>query len=226
MLHQHGAKTVLNLGLAHDSLHLAGDLVQTLPARADFDELVYRRCSEVRALKRSGYIHPGNGAVNPGPAKGGLLAPNVQERPLKAFFDAARLLPLSVWKCSMEGGQCGSVPRSRRTLGERAGPSTQARPLKVGPLVLTLAVPAGRARMRQRSSWIRYSGLGIEFAAAVAGCTLVGYWIDRRYECRPWGILIGAMVGLIGGMYNLIRESLAAADETRRRSQADREDDS
>ena len=63
---------------------------------------------------------------------------------------------------------------------------------------------------RDRPSWIRYSGIGIEFAAAVAVFTLVGYYIGRHYGAAQLGLLIGAALGLIGGMYNLIRESLAA----------------
>ena len=63
------------------------------------------------------------------------------------------------------------------------------------------------------ASWIRLSGIGVEFAAAVAGLTLVGYWVGRHWNCNPWGVLIGAMLGLIGGMYNLIRKSLAAVRE-------------
>jgi F0F1-type ATP synthase assembly protein I len=61
-----------------------------------------------------------------------------------------------------------------------------------------------------RPSWVRFSGIGIEFAGAVAGFSLVGLWIDRHYDCGPWGVVIGAALGLIGGMYNMIRESLAA----------------
>lgn len=59
----------------------------------------------------------------------------------------------------------------------------------------------------------RLLGIGFEFAAAVAGFTLVGYWFDRHYGHSPWGVLVGAGLGLIGGMYNLIRESLAASRE-------------
>ncbi len=61
-----------------------------------------------------------------------------------------------------------------------------------------------------RPSWIRLSGVGIEFAAAVAGFAALGYWIDRHWQCSPWGVLIGAALGLIGGTYNLIRQSQAA----------------
>jgi F0F1-type ATP synthase assembly protein I len=52
--------------------------------------------------------------------------------------------------------------------------------------------------------------MGIEFAAVIAGFGLLGYWIDAHYQTSPWGLLVGVGLGLVGGMYNLIRESLAA----------------
>jgi len=73
-----------------------------------------------------------------------------------------------------------------------------------------------------RPSWIRFSGIGIEFAAAVLGCSIVGYWIDLHYHCSPWGVLIGAGTGLIGGTYNLVRESLAAFKQDKRRDETPR----
>ena len=81
-------------------------------------------------------------------------------------------------------------------------------------------------RQENRPNWIRWSGVGVEFAAAVAALTLVGYWIDRHYDSRPWGTLIGALLGLIGGMYNLIRSSLAAARELEDRAAAHRDEES
>ena len=59
----------------------------------------------------------------------------------------------------------------------------------------------------------RLLGMGFEFAAAVAGFTLVGVWVDRHFGHAPWGVIVGVALGLIGGMYNLIRESLAASKE-------------
>jgi F0F1-type ATP synthase assembly protein I len=59
----------------------------------------------------------------------------------------------------------------------------------------------------------RMLGVGFEFAAAVAGFTLMGYWVDRHFGHAPWGVIVGVALGLIGGMYNLIRESLAASKE-------------
>ena len=62
-------------------------------------------------------------------------------------------------------------------------------------------------------AWVRYSGVGIELAGATAGLALVGYWIDGKFGTSPWGILGGVFIGIVGGLYNLVRESLAAARE-------------
>ena len=82
----------------------------------------------------------------------------------------------------------------------------------VGARCASIDSPMARTQ-RDRPSWVRWSGIGFEVVGAVAGLTLVGYWVDRRYGCQPWGVLIGAGLGLVGGMYNLIRESLAAVKE-------------
>ena len=75
-----------------------------------------------------------------------------------------------------------------------------------------------------RPSWLRYSGIGVEFASALLVFSLIGYWVDRHWGTGPWGLLIGAGLGLIGGTYNLIRKSLAAfQDEETARQQRKRD---
>lgn len=66
----------------------------------------------------------------------------------------------------------------------------------------------------ESKGWVRLSSIGFELAAAVAGFTLAGYWWDLHYGTSPWGILIGVVLGLVGGMYNLIRQSLIASRNT------------
>ena len=68
---------------------------------------------------------------------------------------------------------------------------------------------------RRFPGWIRHSGVGLELAGATAGLALLGYWIDGRYGTAPWGILGGVVIGLVGGLYNLVKESLAAVREAR-----------
>lgn len=65
--------------------------------------------------------------------------------------------------------------------------------------------------MKKRPTSSRLAGLGFEFAAAVAGFTLLGYWVGKYFGNAALGIVIGAALGLIGGMYNLLRATLAAS---------------
>ena len=69
-------------------------------------------------------------------------------------------------------------------------------------------MPGGKTN---RPTWIRYSGLGFNFVAAVAVFALIGFWlIDPYFGTEPWGLVVCVMLGLVGGTYNLIRESMAA----------------
>jgi F0F1-type ATP synthase assembly protein I len=63
---------------------------------------------------------------------------------------------------------------------------------------------------RRYPGWVRYSGAGLELAGATAGLALVGYWIDGKFDTAPWAMLAGVIIGIVGGLYNLIKESLAA----------------
>ncbi|MCK4659867.1 MAG: AtpZ/AtpI family protein [Phycisphaerae bacterium] len=63
------------------------------------------------------------------------------------------------------------------------------------------------------SVWVRHAGVGVDFAAAVAVFTLIGYWIDRHWQLGHKATITGAVLGLVGGMYNLVRASLAAFKE-------------
>lgn len=67
--------------------------------------------------------------------------------------------------------------------------------------------------------WQGLAGIGFELVGAVVGLTLIGYWWDRHFGSSPWGLLTGAVLGLVGGMYNLIRQSLSAfkgADDSKK----------
>ncbi|HEY3241826.1 MAG TPA: AtpZ/AtpI family protein [Phycisphaerae bacterium] len=59
----------------------------------------------------------------------------------------------------------------------------------------------------------RFAGIGGELVAAIIGFSAIGWLIDWRYGTGPYGLLICALLGLIGGMYNFIRQSLKAVKQ-------------
>jgi F0F1-type ATP synthase assembly protein I len=63
---------------------------------------------------------------------------------------------------------------------------------------------------------MRLAGLGFELAGSIAGGALLGWWIDRRLGSAPRALITLAAVGIVGGLYNLIRTALAAARELER----------
>lgn len=56
--------------------------------------------------------------------------------------------------------------------------------------------------------WLGYANLGIEFAVSFGVFVALGWWVGNRYDMNPWATLVGAGLGFIGAMYNLIREGL------------------
>ncbi len=55
---------------------------------------------------------------------------------------------------------------------------------------------------------MRLANIGVELAAAVIGLSLLGYWIDYHLKTEPWGLLICAILGIVGGLYNLVRKAV------------------
>ena len=54
----------------------------------------------------------------------------------------------------------------------------------------------------------RLAGVGVELGATVVGACLLGYWIDGRLNTAPWALLICGILGVVGGLYNVIRRAV------------------
>jgi F0F1-type ATP synthase assembly protein I len=66
---------------------------------------------------------------------------------------------------------------------------------------------------------------GFDLAIVVGGFTAIGWWLDRKYGWSPWGVLTGALLGVVGGLTNFLRAARAAtraalADVARKRDDA------
>jgi F0F1-type ATP synthase assembly protein I len=83
---------------------------------------------------------------------------------------------------------------------------------------------------KNNPGWIRHAGAGVELAGATAGLALFGYWIDRKFGTGPWALIVGVVMGLVGGLYNLVKQSMIAVreaqeeDRTRAESAANEQD--
>ncbi len=44
---------------------------------------------------------------------------------------------------------------------------------------------------------------GLELGVVIAGLTLLGWWLDGRFGWRPWLMVTGLILGLVGGTYNV-----------------------
>jgi len=68
------------------------------------------------------------------------------------------------------------------------------------------------------SSLWSLAGLGLQFAGTAALFALMGYALDRQMGWSPWGMISLSMVGVIGGLYLLIKESLKQNPDATRKS--------
>ena len=50
-------------------------------------------------------------------------------------------------------------------------------------------------------------GMGFELAGVIAVLTLGGWWLDRWLDTSPTLTLIGAGIGIIGGLYKFFLQS-------------------
>ncbi len=64
--------------------------------------------------------------------------------------------------------------------------------------------PRGQGSQGPGDLW-RYGSIGIEFAAAIVLCVLLGWWLDNRWHTAPWLTLAGLALGFSAGLYRMIR---------------------
>lgn len=76
-------------------------------------------------------------------------------------------------------------------------------------------------RLKRRRSEMGLAGMGFDLAASVGVATALGWWIDRRYDTAPWGLIICALIGIVGGLYNFVKAGYRA----QRRAQREADDD-
>ena len=70
-------------------------------------------------------------------------------------------------------------------------------------------------------TYAKYSAIGLEFAVAAIVGIVGGSYIDSHFGTGPWGVFLGAILGLASGFYRLVTVLKEISD---RREQSRRED--
>lgn len=52
---------------------------------------------------------------------------------------------------------------------------------------------------------LKYAQSGTMLIAPMLALGAVGLWLDRRFGTKPWLLLAGLIVGMIGGFVNFLR---------------------
>ena len=65
------------------------------------------------------------------------------------------------------------------------------------------------------ASYMRYAGLGIQFAGTVGVFAWLGWWADRKFGTSPWILLAAVMLGFFGSFYSLIRRVPVSSKRSR-----------
>ena len=50
-----------------------------------------------------------------------------------------------------------------------------------------------------------YSTLGIQMVGTIILFGGLGWWADHSLNTKPWGMLIGCLIGIGGGLFSFIR---------------------
>lgn len=77
------------------------------------------------------------------------------------------------------------------------------------PLERIPATFPGDDRKRVERQYLRFAGVGVQYAATILILTLAGIWLDNRAGTAPLFLLVFLLLGFIGATYSLIRQVLS-----------------
>ena len=52
---------------------------------------------------------------------------------------------------------------------------------------------------------LKYAQSGTMLVAPMVALGAIGFWLDRRFGTKPWLLLAGLIVGMVGGFVNFFR---------------------
>lgn len=65
------------------------------------------------------------------------------------------------------------------------------------------ATPSGSGRKPEQSDY-RALALAGTAVTEMAAPIIIGAWLDNKYGWAPWGLTVGAVLGIVGGIAHLV----------------------
>jgi F0F1-type ATP synthase assembly protein I len=63
---------------------------------------------------------------------------------------------------------------------------------------------------RPPTGWYAMVGIGFEFVVSVVALGAIGWYLDRKWNTTPWLLVVGLVLGLIVGIWTMVRTAFRA----------------
>ena len=77
------------------------------------------------------------------------------------------------------------------------------------PLERIPATFPGDDRKRVEQKYLRFAGVGVQYALTILVLTLAGIWLDNKFETSPLFLIICLLVAFVGATWSLVQQVLA-----------------
>ncbi len=81
------------------------------------------------------------------------------------------------------------------------------------PLERIATTSPGDDRKRVERQYLRFAGVGVQYALTVLVMTVIGIWLDERAGTAPLFLLVLLLLGFGGATWSLIHQVLGGSDQ-------------
>lgn len=81
------------------------------------------------------------------------------------------------------------------------------------PLERIPATFPGDDRKRVEAKYLRFAGVGVQYALTILLLTFAGIWLDDRFETAPLFLVVLLLLGFVGATWVLVQNVLAPDKE-------------
>lgn len=73
----------------------------------------------------------------------------------------------------------------------------------------------GDDRKRVEGQYLRFAGVGVQYALTILVLTMAGIWLDERFETAPLFLIVCLLVAFVGATWSLVQQVLRPEDKNK-----------